>query len=454
MNLPSTTATCIRFKNSQLFKKSHVFKLLQINKHVEEIRVDFCDATVGAELTKVIKLITKYGINLVVERAQNPDTIIDIYSNWRDKYDAIHKKYSNNVNNNNLKRKHNDDTLLISAPKNKKQRQKFYLQKSMELLEDVEEDIQTYSSAIVFSKITNGNNAYELQNINIGHCYTPIEFNKDILSFVKKFHDSDDCATEMVLNNSKKAIAKVQRKTYLSTQFQEISIFIGFYELLVTSGYIAIDSLITPFLGTAITSHAQLNEQHTEDIYLCNNVPTVTNTARLLRQYLKHQSHMPWGFYSASAFAKGFTPVVPIAYLNHVSQKKKGITVHHFASKLLSTITTNKIIKPKTMVDLWLFMIKIPLFIKVSRANSFQTINFEELNILLQESDNHVYFRYLVGICAHIEKSVQQKSQFFGTMYSLTDAKNIALNIGKGGLFGDIKKTNEAQVKEMKRALA
>lgn len=139
---------------------------------------------------------------------------------------------------------------------------------------------------------------------------------------------------------------------------------------------------------------------------------------------------MPWGFYSASAFAKGFTPVVPIAYLNHVSQKKKGITVHHFASKLLSTITTNKIIKPKTMVDLWLFMIDIPLFINLLRANSLTT-NFRELNTLLQEFGNHVYFRYLVGICAYIEKKVDKKCQFFCTMYSLTDAKNIALKIGK-----------------------
>lgn len=161
-----------------------------------------------------------------MERAQNPDTIIDIYNNWRDKYDAIHDKYSNNVNKNNLKRKYNDDSLLISVPKNKKKRKEFYLEKSMELLEDqgMEEDLPTYN-AIVFSEVTDGSSVYDLEDNDISQYFTRVEYNKDILSSIKKSvnsiinfrnqsvyvtgfaffchyqHDSDDCATEMVLDN-------------------------------------------------------------------------------------------------------------------------------------------------------------------------------------------------------------------------------------------------------------
>ncbi|CAO3620003.1 unnamed protein product [Mucor hiemalis] len=140
--------------------------------------------------TETFELTMEKGISLVVERAQNPDTIIDIYNNWRDKYDAIHDKYSNNVNKNNLKRKYNDDSLLISVPKNKKQRQEFYLEKSMELLEDqgMEEDLPTYN-AIVFSKVTDGNSVYDLKENDISQYFTSIEYSKDILSFVKKFVD-------------------------------------------------------------------------------------------------------------------------------------------------------------------------------------------------------------------------------------------------------------------------
>ena len=221
--------------------------------------------------------------------------------------------------------------------------------------------------------------------------------------------DNDDCATDMVPSNSKKAVAKIQRKTYLSTHFQEISIYFGIYELLLTSGYIATNDCTIPFLGSAITM--QLNEQCTEEIYIDTCGPIVINTERLLRQYMKLHSYKPWGFYSLDAFTKGFTPVIPISYHGHVSQKNKDITVHHFASRLLSIVSSNKIITKEMMVDLWLFMVQIPLFTKVSRTNNLQSINFKELNVLLKQSSKYVYFGYLVGISAYIEERAEQKSQ-------------------------------------------
>ncbi|KAG2229900.1 hypothetical protein INT48_008275 [Thamnidium elegans] len=168
---------------------------------------------------------------------------------------------------------------------------------------------------------------------------------------------------------------------------------------------------------------------------------------------MKLHSYKPWGFYSLDAFTKRFTPVIPISYHGHVSQKNEDITVHHFASRLLSIASSNKIITKEMMVDLWLFMVQIPLFTKVSRTNNLQSINFKELNVLLKQSSKYVYFGYLVGISAYIEERAEQKSQFISNMYGQTATKDIALNIGKGGLFGDIKKTNGALMKEMKKAL-
>ncbi|KAI7871951.1 uncharacterized protein EV154DRAFT_431504 [Mucor mucedo] len=229
----------------------------------------------------------------------------------------------------------------------------------------------------------------------------------------------DDCATDMVPSNSKKAVAKIQRKTYLSTHFQEISIYFGIYELLLTSEYIATNDCILPFLGSAITM--QLNEQCTEEIYIYTCGPIVINTERLLKHYIKFRSYKPWEFYSLDAFTKGFTPVIPIYYHGHVSQKNKDITVYHFASRILSIVSSNQIITKEMMVDLWLFMVQIPLFTKVSRINNLQ-----------KQSSKYVDFGYLVGIYAYIEEKLNRRVSSFPTCIVKTATKNIALKIGKG----------------------
>lgn len=80
MNLPSKTATCIRLTNNQLFTDSNMFKLLQINKHISEIRVNIgTDATIATELSKTIKHIARKGIKLVVESAADSDATIGVY---------------------------------------------------------------------------------------------------------------------------------------------------------------------------------------------------------------------------------------------------------------------------------------------------------------------------------------------------------------------------------------
>ncbi|KAI7888949.1 uncharacterized protein EV154DRAFT_516024 [Mucor mucedo] len=477
-NLPSKTATCIKLTNNRLFTDSYMFRLLQINKHINEIRVNIgTDATIATELSKTIKHITRKGIKLVVERAADSDAIIAVYEKWWTNYYDNHVIYCNNTQQSiQSKRKIDDDMVLLSVPKDKKQRQKFLLEKSIGLLEDqimVEEPNTKITQ--IFSKVINTNSVYALSSIDISQCFQTLRSNTEVPLFAKKFmncvikfqqqlvyvtgfdlfchfqRDNDDCATDMVPSNSKKAVAKIQRKTYLSTHFQEISIYFGIYELLLTSGYIATNDCIIPFLGSAITM--QLNEQCTEEIYIDTCGPIVINTERLLRQYMKLHSYKPWGFYSLDAFTKGFTPVIPISYHGHVSQKNKDITVHHFASRLLSIVSSNKIITKEMMVDLWLFMVQIPLFTKVSRTNNLQSINFKELDVLLKQSNKYVYFDYLVGISAYIEERAEQKSQFISNMYSQTATKDIALKIGKGGLFGDIKKTNDALMKVMKKAL-
>ncbi|CAO3637053.1 unnamed protein product [Mucor hiemalis] len=328
----------------------------------------------------------------------------------------------------------------------------------------------------IFRNVVNTDSIYELSKMNIGECFHSLSTNNKIPFLAKKFmncvikfqqqlvyvtgfdlfchfqRDNDDCATSMVLNNSSNAVAKIQRKTYLSTQFFEISIYFGIYELLVTSGYISTNTSITPFLGSAISS-IQPDEQCTEKIYVDTCRSMAISTERLLRQYMKMHSYKLWGFYSLDAFKKGFTPVVPISYHAHVSQKNKKVTVHHFASKLLSIVTNGKIITEEIMANLWSFMVQSPLFTKVSKTNNWPAVNFKELDALLKQSNGHVYFGYLVGISGDIEEKVKQKSQFISNIYSQTTAKDIALKIGKGGLFEDIKKTNDALLKEMKKSL-
>lgn len=122
MNLPSKTATCIRLTNNRLFTDSYMFRLLQINKHINEIRVNIgTDATIATELSKTIKHITRKGIKLVVERAADSDAIIAVYEKWRTNYYDNHVIYCNNTQQSiQSKRKVDDDMVLLSVPKDKK----------------------------------------------------------------------------------------------------------------------------------------------------------------------------------------------------------------------------------------------------------------------------------------------------------------------------------------------
>ncbi|CAO3637057.1 unnamed protein product [Mucor hiemalis] len=62
MNLPSKTATCLRLKSYKLFTDSYIFKLLQINKNVNEIRVNIgTDVSIATELSKQSNISPKKG---------------------------------------------------------------------------------------------------------------------------------------------------------------------------------------------------------------------------------------------------------------------------------------------------------------------------------------------------------------------------------------------------------
>lgn len=212
------------------------------------------------------------------------------------------------------------------------------------------------------------------------------------------------------------------------------------------------DQKITPVIGSAISS-IKIKEQATTDVMIYMKKSSLISTERLLRQYMKHHLLKPWGFRLIDAFTKGHIPVLPIAYHSHASQSLKHPSIHHITSKLISIIASTNTVTSAMLVDIWLFTMTINAVKKITTTSNSKPNNFIEFKQVLENTAHSKYLSYLVTTAATIEGAVITKETFILNVYPEKEAKDVALTTGKDGLFNDIKKTNEATMKEITDAL-
>lgn len=151
-----------------------------------------------------------------------------------------------------------------------------------------------------------------------------------------------------------------------------------------TGGFYITDNSSYLLLGSSLGAWKH-GEFLSKEIYILNDITKMIYTSpRILNQYNRRNSHKPWGFYSARSFAKGYTPILPISFINHHSQRKKNITTAHLASKILYAITAPQIITENDLIDLFLFFAGSTVFINTCKNKQRIAINFTEYLQILQ----------------------------------------------------------------------
>jgi hypothetical protein len=158
--------------------------------------------------------------------------------------------------------------------------------------------------------------------------------------FIHNHFSVDDCAYGISQNGHHAVpLAKVAYNMYLgSTEYYELSIMFGYFEVLVTGGYFTIsDGPAQPFLGSSIT-HRKHGEKSATQIHVIPSDERFSLAmAERLLNHERRDSYNTRGFHSL-----------------YVCQKKKTPTVHHFASNLLLVTTRLHVVTKYCMVDIFL----------------------------------------------------------------------------------------------------
>lgn len=160
---------------------------------------------------------------------------------------------------------------------------------------------------------------------------------------------NDDCANGFRFSDvSIIPTAKIQKKNTLNKIFKEVSIFITLYELLVVGGYVIKDNMIILLLDSSLGS-LDLPDSTSNNIIIPISRLQVIKTERLLNQYFKRCSFNLWGYHSMLSVTRGFMPIIPVSYMSHYSQKHRNTNMHHLASKVLSLISSGRLLDQESL---------------------------------------------------------------------------------------------------------
>ncbi|KAI9265766.1 hypothetical protein EDC94DRAFT_604043 [Helicostylum pulchrum] len=263
----------------------------------------------------------------------------------------------------------------------------------------------------VFQQLLN-NNSRILKDIEIFVLVTGFDL------FAHNQFLTDDCAYAIRPSDiSSVPAAKVKHKQNTDKSFTELPIFVGLYELLIVSGYILHNDSISPFLGSSFAKF-HFGNTVARNIHVLEAEVPITKTARSLNQYFKRCSNKPWG------------------YRCYPSQKHRHMNTHHFASYILALITSVNVIKEADVESLWYLAERLPTYETIAKTISPKSITFDQL-MGVTNNEGGQYFRLLLDVATRMEKHVP--SYTLG-VYSLSEAKEAALQIMKSGLKEEIKK--------------
>lgn len=414
------------------------------------VGINFNDLTTLTTIKKICNVVLKKGITIDILSASKVKRVQGIVDKLKKKYDLecemdLSKKSGSNL----LKRKlSEEDCLTLQVLADLKLRKEFLL-KYLIQLNSIEDGQQEHVNNNVenpfacISKIKNYNNNIDIRKFftcgvddafhqvqqfinSIIHFngYSVLVTSLDIFFHNHKYQD--DC-THSLPKIFKVATAKVSRKTNTDKSFMEISIFAGYYELLIVGVYFHKNGSTIPFLGSSVDQFT-LVEEETQII----NVPAIASnyvaTTRLLSQYMKCHSHHFWGIHCASSYSKGVYPISPIEYMNHACKKiSRKTNNHHFFSSMLHLITSPKAIKDDHMEDLWSVFILLLFYQKLMEGATTAT-NFIEMSAALNTTSID---GPLISII-HILGEIQAKTPcFFLFLHDETKARRIALQLKK-----------------------
>ncbi|CAO3614903.1 unnamed protein product [Cunninghamella blakesleeana] len=175
--------------------------------------------------------------------------------------------------------------------------------------------------------------------------------------YVKDSKHVDDCALEQQYPiTTAKSKAIIQNKSYKGTVWNELSIYWGKFEFLVTGGLAGtINEIegISAFLGPAlpIILPSSNNNNNEMKIFTRINSPNIIQRERRLRNYGKSSSNYKWSYHSSSFSNNGFISTHPL-YLNLPTGSSSALKASDKRAKLYSFLISKVLSKNITQKEI------------------------------------------------------------------------------------------------------
>lgn len=269
-----------------------------------------------------------------------------------------------------MKKRSASEVELMEVPVDRVKRQIFFLKQSLELVTKTIEVKQKEENHVenIFKKVLRGGVKYEhfdslnldMQPMLVNEHHQVLEQVRRFVNCIAKFDNQSILVTSFDLfwhhqpSHDDSAfgldpsdfyttpVCKSKKKMTKNKGFREISIYFGMIELLLVGGYVFTAGSIIPFLGSSL-GNLEFQDQSTCDILVPTTQQSYLNTEWLLDQYFKDCSYKLWGYHCLYSYVKKLTPIIPVHFYGHASQKHKEYNIYHFASELLYVLCSKKI---------------------------------------------------------------------------------------------------------------
>ncbi|CAO3649696.1 unnamed protein product [Cunninghamella blakesleeana] len=274
-----------------------------------------------------------------------------------------------------------------------------------------------------------------LNSILLGEDYWV--FITHIDAFYQNHRMFDDCA--LPNNDDIKLEPKVilNEKNELRNSWKELIIQWGPIQFLCVGGFFGsnMDSKVTPFLGSAISSKSKL-QNDTFTIWTPLFPSAYQCSPRFLRDYSRKHASLPWSFASIDYPFSNITPCHPLYYDNHFSRVNSKPNITSICSLILKCICLSEI----TNQDLQI--IKNTLFQIHAFSNHIENLQQANSNIfnavleLISTNQSKLQlFIKPITILAKWESQINESIENTITIIIDNNLKSMALDLYKNHVY-------------------
>lgn len=273
-------------------------------------------------------------------------------------------------------------------------------------------------------------------------------------AFLHHMPTLDDCADKSSMAPKLQSTASMRVKTQFGTDYFELSIHIGSIELLAVAGFQgdATTCNYNPFLGSSISSlPPELKENRISNTIHVRIQPAPFSTSnRHLRQYCKASANFPWSFHSLRYVTRGFYPVNPLAFANHLSSvTSNGGTIHMMASFFLSCAAKGRVTSAEVQNMFKLAARDRSISKHLSQSSTFASA---ATSLPTQHKAKMSYVVIVIQSLAFLESIAEQSDSTKNLYTKLPETKDKVIQILNNGYAHRLKSANKMVIQKASAA--